>query len=271
MKRNLNGSRILLTGASSGIGRALAKRLTHEGARLIVTARREAALHSLEEELKSDRNGEIVIVVGDVTFPETRASLIRTAEERFGGLDALINNAGVGATERVEETSEETARRLLEINYFAPLFLTRAALPLLKKSASDPDVAKKEIHPIVVNLGSIVGLRGTPHYGVYGSAKAALITLTDALRAELAGDGIDFLTVCPGTTRTEFFDVLLENKSMPKFPPHRSVPAEVVAEKIVRAMKKGTHRIIPHAPSRILDRLQRLSPGLVDSIMASFR
>lgn len=271
MKRNLQGARILLTGASSGIGRALAVELAEAGGRLIVTARRGEALQALSDELKRNRGAEALIVVGDITSPATREALCRRVKDDFGGLDILINNAGVGATERIEVTSEETARHLFEINYFAPLLLTQALLPFLKESARSPEGRKKGIRPMVVNIGSIVGLRGTPHYGVYGSAKAALINLSDAFRAELAGDGVDFLTVSPGTTASEFFDVLLENKTMPNFPRHKGVSTEYVARKIVAAMKKGKHRILPHGPSRILDRLHRFCPDWTDRVMASFR
>ena len=139
MKRNLTGARVLLTGASSGIGWALAETLARSGAKLIVTARREEALCRLADTLRRENRAEVTVVVGDITEPMTRKALVKTAREKFGGLDILINNAGVGATLRVEATSEETARRLFEINYFAPLFLTQAFFPFLRESAKNPE------------------------------------------------------------------------------------------------------------------------------------
>ena len=271
MKRTLKDARTLLTGASSGIGRALAVELAKAGARLVVTARRAERLNALAEEIRRDCGTEIHVVPGDITTPQTREELIQKVLDEFHGLEVLVNNAGAGATELVEAVPEQTARNLFELNYFAPLLLTQKAVPLLRKAAWTPERWDRKIRPIVVNIGSIVGLRGTPHYGVYGSAKAALICLADALRAENASDGIDFLTVSPGTTSSEFFDVLLENQSMPKFPKHGKATPEHVARKIVQAMKKGKHRIIPHGGSRILDRLHRFVPGTTDGIMASFK
>lgn len=273
MRRNLRGARAVVTGASSGIGRALCVELARNGANLVVTARRAEALETLAGELREKYGVRVEAVPGDITAESTRREVLDAAKEKLGGLDFLINNAGRGAMELVEMTPDETARAILELNYFAPFFLMREAIPELKKAAADSAriQARGGVRPGVVNLGSIVGLRGTPHYGAYGSAKAALINLSDALRAELSPDGIGVLTVSPGTTASEFFDVLLEDRSRPNFPKHRSVPPETVARKIVAALIKGKHRLLPHAESKILHFLDRLCPRLVDRLMAWYR
>ena len=276
MRRQLRSSRILLTGASSGIGHALARRLAAEGADLLVTARREALLNQLLETIRrqhpayADGSRRIISVVGDICDAETRRHCVTTAREQLGGIDLLINNAGVGATALLMETSEEILRRMMEVNYFALALMTQEAIPLLRESAADKERWKQGIRPMIVNLGSIVGLRGVPHYGAYGAAKFAVTGYGEALRAELVREKIDLLHVSPGTTQTEFFDALLVSSSAPDMPVHHHVTPEYVADRIVRAMRRGSHRIIPYAQAVILQCLQRLSPTLVDAIMARY-
>jgi len=261
MKRSLDKKRILLTGASSGIGAVLANLLAQEGADLVLLARRKERLQDIAEQIQQRfGNRKVVLVDGDITDPEVRHRAVQSAVEQLGGLDILVNNAGMGATARIEDSTQETLRRIFEVNFFALVELTQLALPYLKQGTE----------PMVVNLSSIVGLRGVPHYGVYGAAKFAVAGLSESMRAEVAQYGIDVLVVCPGTTQTEFFDVLYQSTSAPALPNHRSVSSDYVADRIVRAMKKGKHRIIPHLPAALLNILNRLCPRFVDWIMEKY-
>lgn len=277
MRRKLAGSRVLLTGASSGIGHALALRFAEKGADLLVTARRGDALGrllaSIRETYPEYREGgprRVVSVVGDITEPDIRRRCVDTAVEQLGGIDLLVNNAGVGATGAVEETEERILRRLMEVNYFSLVLLTRLALPHLRTAGHNEERFAKGIRPMIVNVGSIVGLRGTPHYGAYGATKFAVTGLSESLRAELARDRIDVLLVSPGTTQSEFFDVLLVADTAPEMPVHQAVSPDYVAVRMIRAMERGKHRIIPYPQAVILQFLQRLSPTLVDAIMVRF-
>jgi len=263
----LKNSRILLTGASSGIGRSLAMTLAREGADLVLTARREHLLAELKEEIQRTKNVQVFCVPGDITDSAVQKRCIETACENLGGLDALVNNAGVGATALIEATGDELVRRLMEVNYFSALSLTRSAIPLLRSSASDNPARA----PMIVFLSSVVGFRGVPHYGAYGAAKFAVAGLSESLRAELLCDGIDVLLVSPGTTKTEFFDVLLESSSKPNMPNHNMVSSESVAEKIAAAMKRRKKRIIPYFQGKILNILSRAFPGLTDRIMSWYK
>ena len=261
MRRSLNDKRILLTGASSGIGAALAPLLAKEGARLVLLARRNDRLQDIAQHIQQQySNTEVVLVAGDVTDPDVQHRAVQSAIEHFGGLDILINNAGVGAMARIEDYTQETLRHVFEVNFFSLFELTQRALPYLKHGAE----------PMVVNLSSIVGLRGVPHYGVYGSAKFAVTGLSETMRAEFSRYGIDVLLVCPGTTQTEFFDVLHQATSSPKLPIHRPVTSEYVAVRIVRAMRRGRHQIIPYLPAAFLDKLNRLFPRFVDWVMTRY-
>jgi len=267
MRRTLDKKRILLTGASSGIGAVLASMLAKEGADLVLLARRKERLQDIADRIGADQiaqqfggDRKVILVDGDVTDPDVRQRAVQSAVEQLGGLDILINNAGVGAMARIEDSTEETLRRVFEVNFFSLFELTQLALPHLKEG----------VQPMVVNLSSIVGLRGVPHYGVYGSAKFAVTGLSESMRAEFSRYGIDVLLVCPGTTETEFFDVLHQATSKPKLPIHRPVTSEYVSVRIVRAMKQGKRKIIPYFPAVILDKLNRLCPRFVDWIMTRY-
>ena len=261
MRRTLDKKRILLTGASSGIGAALAPMLAKEGAKLVLLARRKDRLQKIAEQIEQQfGNQNIILVDGDVTDSEVRHRAIQSATERLGGLDILINNAGVGAMAPIDDSTQETLRRIFEVNFFALFELTQLALPHLKQG----------VEPMVVNLSSIVGLRGVPHYGVYGAAKFAVSGLSESMRAEFARYGIDVLLVCPGTTQTEFFDVLHQSTSAPSLPNHRPVTSDYVANRIVQAIKRGKHKIIPYLPAAFLDHLNRFYPRFVDWLMTRY-
>jgi len=261
MRRSLDKKRILLTGASAGIGEVLASLLANEGADLVLLARRKERLQKISEKIKQQqRSGKVILIDGDITVPEVRHRAVQSAVKQLGGLDILINNAGVGATALIENTTQETLRRMFEVNFFALFELTQLALPHLKRGTQ----------PMVVNLSSVVGLRGVPHYGAYGAAKFAVSGLSEVMRAEFAQNGIDVLLVCPGTTQTEFFDVLYQSTSAPSLPKHRPVTSEHVAVRIVRAMKRGTHKIIPYFPAAFLEKLNRFFPRFVDWVMTKY-
>jgi short-subunit dehydrogenase len=257
-RRSMAGMRGLLTGASSGIGAALARELVGRGCRLVLVARRRAALDELAQSLERGP-GQIEIVAGDVTDPAVRASAVAAALNRFGGLDLVINNAGVGALGRFAESSPDRLRQIMEVNFFAAAELVREALPLLKTGQT----------PLVVNVGSILGHRGIPRSSEYCASKFALRGFSESLRAELAPLGIDLLLVSPGTTRTEFFDHALASESVP-WANQTGVTAEYVARRVVRAMETGRHEVIANARGTALVWLNRLFPRLLDRILARY-
>ena len=151
-RRAIQGSRAIVTGASSGIGREVARELARQGARVVITARREDRLRELAGQIAAE-GGRVEWVAGDITDPEVRAKTIQTAADCFGGLDVLVNNAGVGATALFRDADPTRVRRVMEVNFFALVEMTRLALPLLAKGN----------RPIVVNVASILGHRGVPN------------------------------------------------------------------------------------------------------------
>ena len=257
-KRSIQGSRGIVTGASSGIGRAMAAELARRGANLVLVARRREKLEELAAELRGSP-GRIEIVVGDVTQPALREQAVEWAQASFGGLDLLVNNAGIGALGRFEDARPDRLRRIMEVNFFAAAEMIRAALPLLK-------LGKR---PIVVNVGSVLGHRAIPHVSEYCASKFALRGLSESLRAEFARLGIDLLLVSPGTTETDFFDNAIERGDYP-WPQQRGVPAALVARRTVRAIERGRHEILVNPRGKLLVWLNRLFPSLVDRFLARY-
>lgn len=274
MRRRLENARILLTGASSGIGRALGVALARRGARLLLTARREGELRELADQC-AKLGGAADFLAGDVADPATRAALVARAAELWNGLDVLINNAGVSAHGAFADSDEPTLRRVMEVNFFAATELTRLALPLLLQDASpaSPNPKSKIQNPkfpppAIVNIASILAHRGLPLNSEYAASKFALRGWSESLRAELAPRGVDMLLVSPGTTDTEFFDHLLAKRADMPWRAAAGVPAAVVAEQAVRALERGRREIFPNWRGKALVVANRLFPGLVDRAIA---
>ncbi len=259
MRRQLLDKRAVVTGASSGIGRALALELARQGVDLVLVARRADRLAEVADEV-AKLGRRVEIVAGDVTDPDIRRQAIDAARDALGGLDILVNNAGIGAHGRFADASPERLRPIMEVNFFAPVEFVRAALPLLAKGRE----------PIIVNIGSILGHRACPHKSEYAASKFALHGFSEALRAECAPQGIDVLVVAAGPTDTEHFDTLIEEQGdLPWGEPHRASPARVVGS-IARAMRRGRHEIIPSWRGWLWLTLNRIAPRLVDRLMARY-
>ena len=258
-RRKIPGLRTILTGASSGIGRCLALELARQGARLVLTARRRPELEDLQGQIR-DLQREAHIVVGDVVAPAVRQQLLDTARTALGGLDLLINNAGVGAIGPFAEASEARLRRVMEVNFFAPAELIRSAVPLLQAGQ----------RPMIVNVSSVLGHRGIPKKSEYCASKFALHGLSDSIRCELAGLGIDVLLLSPSTTATEFFDNVLEKNADLPWLALGAMSAEAVARRTVKAIRRGRHEIILTPGGKLLVWFDRLCPPLVNRLVARF-
>jgi short-subunit dehydrogenase len=251
-RRPIAGCRALITGASSGIGRSLALELARQGADLVVVARRRERLQQLASEI-APMTRRCEVVVGDVTEPALREEAIACARERLGGLDLLVNNAGVGAIGPFEQASSDRLRQVMEVNFFALVEMTRLALPLLKQGRQ----------PMIVNLGSILSHQAVPGSSEYCASKFAVRGFSQSLRAELKPAGIDVLLVSPASTQSEFWEHLVEQQGQPSFK-GRPAPADLVARRIVRAIQRGQHELFPTWSARLIAWGQRLAPGAVD-------
>jgi short-subunit dehydrogenase len=253
-RRSIDGLRVIVTGASSGIGRALVLELIRGGAKVIAFARRADRLEELKAAVSESAN--LRCVAGDVTRREDRTAVIELAEREFGGLDALVNNAGIGALGRFDQADEARLRQVFEVNLFAPAEFIREALPALRAGRT----------PIIVNVSSVLGHRAVPGKSEYCASKFALHGLSDSLRAELRKTGVGVLIVSPSTTQSEFFERASGGKVRAESP-FGVMSAEAVARKTVAAMRRGRREIILSASGKLLVWIDRLCPPLADWIV----
>jgi NAD(P)-dependent dehydrogenase (short-subunit alcohol dehydrogenase family) len=193
--RSLADQVVIITGASSGLGEAAARRLARGGAKLVISARRAERLEALAREL--DPSGQRVLAVAaDVTDGAGRQRLVDGALQKFGRIDALVNNAGYGTRGPVELVPVELIRRNYETNLFSLIALTQLVIPHLHERGAGR----------IVNIGSVAGRIARPLSSIYDSTKHALEAITDGLRGELAPFGIDVVLIRPGFILTEFVD-----------------------------------------------------------------
>ncbi|GAA4357757.1 SDR family oxidoreductase [Kangiella marina] len=222
---------IWITGASSGIGEALAYELAAQGARLILSARRTDELERVKHACANTELHSIVAL--DLSKSVAFDAVVEKTWQDSGGIDLLINNAGISQRALVMETSMDVHRRIMEVNYFGTVALTQALLPhfLLQGSGG------------VITVSSLVGKFTTPLRSAYSASKHAITAYMDSLRAELDGKGVQFTTVYPGFIHTNLtYKALLgngdEQNSMDRAQ-QEGMPAAKCAKKIIEAYEKG--------------------------------
>jgi NAD(P)-dependent dehydrogenase (short-subunit alcohol dehydrogenase family) len=192
---SLPGRIIIVTGASSGIGEAAARRLVRGGATVVISARRQDRLEALARDL--DPSGaRVLAVAGDITLDADRRRLVDTTIARFGRIDALVNNAGYGTRGPVEIVPVDLIRKNFETNVFSLIALTQLVVPAMRERGSG----------CIVNIGSVAGRIARPLSSVYDSTKHALEALTDGLRGELRPFGVRVTLIRPGFIITEFVE-----------------------------------------------------------------
>jgi len=256
-RRDLKGLRAIVTGASSGIGRALAIELAKRGVRSVLVARRADELAKVREETR-EVGTQASVVVGDITDPAIRQSALDLARNDLRGVDLLVNNAGISGSGDFAGGSPEVLQKIFDVNFFAPVEFTREAIPMLREGVT----------PLVVNVGSILGHRGIPFTSDYCASKFALTGWTQSLRAELSAIGIDVLLVSPGTTETGLASHLVEQRKKLPWAGHKGVTSERVARAMVLAIERGKHEIVPNWSGWWMLTAHRAVPRVVDAIMA---
>lgn len=238
---------VLITGCSSGIGRSLALELHKRGLKVYATARRPESLEDLALQGLSTLSL-------DVNDDASIAAAMNAVEAEVGQLDMLVNNAGFSQVGAVVDLTREDLRRQYETNVIAPVAVTRAAIPLLRKAVAVNGVAD------LVNVGSIVGLFTTPFAGAYCSSKACVHALTDAMRLELAPFGIRTITIQPGGVRSSFGDHAEEAMRLPQGSIY--LPLEAGIQARAQAGQQGAtptqEFIVP-----VVDKLLKDSPPMV--------
>ncbi len=246
------GHVVLITGASSGIGAALARELAREGARLVLMARRRERLDALGAELAA-AGAQAVVHVGDVTKRADLDAAVALAVERYGRLDVAIANAGFGVVGPLAKLGVEDYRRQFETNVFAAIETSRACLAELVKAQGR-----------LVLIGSVAGYISTPNASPYAMSKFAIRAFAEALRPELAPQGVAVTLISPGFVTSEIRQVDNRGGWHPKakdpLPTWLPMPAEHAARKIVSAIHRRRREAIITTHGKVLVWLSRFAP-----------
>jgi NAD(P)-dependent dehydrogenase (short-subunit alcohol dehydrogenase family) len=254
MTTDLRGAVVAVTGASAGIGRECALAFARAGARVAAAARRLDRLEALAAEVRA-LGGEVLVMKADVAEAKDVHRFVQATVERFGRLDVMVNNAGYGVRGRVEDTPITAYERLMRVNYLGTVHGCQAAIPVMRGQRSG----------VIVNVSSIVGHRSLPTGGAYAATKAAQISLTEALRVELRGSGVQACSVHPVGTETEFGAVVArESGAGVDAPVGPQQSARVVAEVIVRCARRPRPEVYPYKVARAIVWLNALAPGVCD-------
>jgi short-subunit dehydrogenase len=257
----MKGRRIILTGASEGIGRALALALAARGARVALAARDRDRLDSLAQECRA-RGGEALAVPTDVTSQQDLEWLVAETVKSFGGVDVVVHNAGITMWSRFDALQDLTIfERLMEVNYLAPVRLTSLALPHLRQTRG-----------LIVAVASLAGLTGVPERSAYAGSKHAVIGFFDSLRIELAGSGVDVSVVAPDFVVSEIHKRAIgpDGEPLGASPMMQSkiMTAEECARRIVRAIEKRQRLALLSTRGKWGRWLKLLAPSLIDRIAA---
>ena len=259
-KYSFKGRRVLITGGSKGLGLVLARTLIQEGAQVALLARSTEELEHAAIDLKNRYGVDVLTLSCDVRDEADVVAAVKQVSTVFGGLDVLVNNAGViqaGPFENLDNADFEDA---LATHLWGPLYAIQASLPHLQASGGR-----------ILNIASVGGLVGVPHLASYSASKFALVGLSDALRAELASKGIKVTTVCPWLMRTgSHYNVQLKGQHAKEFTlfaladalPGSSMSAETAARRCVEALRSGKARVAIGSQAKAAHLVDTLFPDL---------
>jgi NAD(P)-dependent dehydrogenase (short-subunit alcohol dehydrogenase family) len=231
MSKQLASKVAIVTGASRGIGRAISIALAKEASTIVLAARSIEKLKETAEKVR-EAGGKTEIVVTELSEEDSIKNLVKTTNEKFHRLDILINNAGITHSAKLEQTATEDWQRCINVNARAPFILCREALPLLKKSQS--------AH--IINIASVVGVKGYPFQSAYTSSKHALRGMTISLAEELKGSNIRVHLLCPGGVDTD-----MVGSVRPDIPKNDLIKPEEIAELVLY--------LVTHKGNAVIDEL----------------
>jgi NAD(P)-dependent dehydrogenase (short-subunit alcohol dehydrogenase family) len=261
MPWSLRDKVVLITGASAGIGAELARQCAAQGARVALAARDAARLEQVAAECRA-QGGEAWCVAGDVSVEADCRRLVEATVAHYGGLDVLVNNAGLGASGRFEEVTDLTVfDRLMRVNYLGAVWCTAHALPHLKARRG-----------LIVGISSLTGLTGVPKRTAYAATKHAMAGFFDSLRIELQGSGVDVTMVYPGFVFSEINQRALSPDGTPfgsrgyVRKPGETMETDQCVRLIVRAMTRRDRDLVMTWRGKVGRLLKLVAPSLVDTI-----
>ena len=247
---------VAVTGASAGIGRAIALRFARDGASVAICARRRERLDAVAGEIAL-AGGMALPVVADVSRHDDVQSFVNLTLSTWGRLDVMVCNAGFGIYGAIDRITPEQMQSLMDVNYFGTFYAARAALPIFRR----------QHHGHLFIISSIVGKRGVPYMGAYTATKFAQAGLAECLRAELVGTGIHVSVVFPVSTETEFTQVMTAHSGPISRALGPKQTADHVADAVARAVRRPVPEVYPLRKARGLALLNAVAPGFCDRIV----
>lgn len=244
----INGKVAIVTGASGGIGAAIARELARHGASVVLAARRAAALEQLKAAIEA-AGGRALVVPTDVTQRADLERLVATTHATFGRIDILINNAGLSPGQPIGVISAERMAEVITVNLLAPMWLTNAVVPLMRQQGGG----------LIVNIGSVAGEVATN--STYAASKFGLRGFNDGIRRELRHAGIDVVLIAPGFIRT----AMTVGARFPMPGP------DVVARAVIAAIRRPRRKVVVPWPYRPLMLVAKLLPWLSDALLGRRR
>lgn len=249
----------IITGGSSGIGKALAFALGQRGAKIIISGRNEKNLLEAKTELES-AGIETLAVVGDVSIETDNQLLIEKTISKFKQIDILINNAGMSMRAMFAEADVEVIKRLMDVNFYGSVYATKYALPYIKSTKGS-----------IVAISSIAGYRGLAVRSGYSASKFAMNGFFEALRTELLKTGVHVLVACPGFTQSNIRFTAIDGEGKSTGETMRDeqgmMTAEECAEHIVRAIKNRKRDLVLTTQGKLAVWLNKLWPKMADKVV----
>jgi short-subunit dehydrogenase len=263
MRNTFREKTVIVTGASSGIGKALALRLADEGAWLALAARNAQRIDSVAGECRQ-RGTKAIAIPTDVADESRCRALIQRTQETYGHIDALVNNAGITVVGKLEDLPDlHLFKQVVDVNFYGAVHCTYYALPYLK-----------ETHGQIVNISSLGGIQAIPFNTSYVASKSAMIGFSDSLRMEVEQAGVSVTVICPFWVVTEFHERYLDKNGQPKGPSGRAIytertmTADRCAQIVLRAARRRKRQVVMR-PGPLTLWLKLIAPGLVDRLTIS--
>lgn len=253
----LDGKVVVVTGASMGIGEAIAKVFAQEGARVVMSSRDLSRLEEARQRIGfPDRT---ISVACDVADPEQSAALLRQTLERFGRIDVWVNNAGFGLVDSLQQMDMAACRRMFDTNLFGAIQCIQNVVPIMRKQGGG----------CIVNVSSVAGFMGVPYMAAYGATKHALNCISRAARAELEGTGVRILNICPGFVATNFSANAVRGAERKKMQGSggRGIDAGRVAEATLKGYLANQREVVVPWFYNLVILAYRLFPGLIEQGM----
>jgi NAD(P)-dependent dehydrogenase (short-subunit alcohol dehydrogenase family) len=259
MARQFSGKTVVVTGAAGGLGLAFAQRFGRAGSRIAMLDIQAQAVTAAAEQLR-DTGVYTLALACDVSDPASVAAAMEQVIEHFGGVDVLINNAGISARDGFAQTRLAVFDRVMAVNFFGPLYGTKAALGSLVRRRG-----------LIITISSLAGFTPLLGRSAYAASKHALHGLFDSLRSELRASGVGILIVCPGFTATGIGTAALDGEGRitrhPQSTAGRPATPEQVAEQVFQAAQKNKRLLVLTAIGRLGRIINKLSPALYEWLM----